>query len=155
VIKFVRGDILAADVEVLVNPVNCVGVMGAGLAAQVRRAYPPVFQAYREACMRGELDIGKLLACEGADGRLVVNLPTKRNWRDSSRLPWIAQGLGALRVFLLEHAPTRAAIPALGCGLDGLAWTDVEPLIRAYLIDIDPECWVYPPPGRLEPRSTP
>src|SRR6266536_6166654 len=88
-----RGNLLTADVEALVNTVNTVGVMGKGIALQFKRAYPANFRAYREACARGDVRIGSVWTFDsGVLGprRFVLNFPTKRHWRDGSRLDDIA-----------------------------------------------------------------
>lgn len=132
-----RGDLLAADVEALVNAVNCVGVMGRGLAAQFKAAYPDNFAEYRAACGRGEVVVGRVLvhrvAGAAAWPRFVVNVPTKRHWRSGSRLEDVRSGLAALREAVVAEGIGSVAVPALGCGLGGLAWGDVRPLVEEAL----------------------
>ena len=132
-IESCHGDLLAAEAEALVNAVNCVGVMGKGIAVAFKRAYPAVFVAYAAACKRGEVVPGRVLvvATDGREGpRYVINFPTKRHWRDASRLDDIEAGLPVL-VGEVERLGLRSiAIPPLGCGLGGLGWRDVRPRIE-------------------------
>jgi O-acetyl-ADP-ribose deacetylase (regulator of RNase III) len=128
VISFVSGDLLASDAVALVNPVNCVGVMGAGLAAQFKRAYPHNFYVYQAACRRGELSPGRVLAVKDGE-RWIVNVPTKRHWRDRSRFDDIAAGLIALVREVRARSLSSIAVPPLGCGLGGLPWDQVRPKI--------------------------
>jgi O-acetyl-ADP-ribose deacetylase (regulator of RNase III) len=133
VIRFVRGDILRADADALVNAVNCVGVMGRGLALQFKRAFPDVFKAYAAACRAGDIAPGRmhLVVREAASGpRLVINFPTKRHWRDKARLSDIESGLHSLVTEVRARKVRTVAVPALGCGLGGLEWGDVRPRIE-------------------------
>src|SRR3954471_22998601 len=91
-IEFTRGDLLAADVEALVNAVNTVGVMGKGLALQFKRAYPTMFEDYRRACRANELRLGKMHVVD-VGARLIINFPTKGHWRAKSKLADIDAGL--------------------------------------------------------------
>ena len=131
-IEFVAGDILRADVEALVNPVNCVGVMGRGVALQVRKAFPENFSAYAAACVRGEVRPGQMFVFETgrlAHPRLIINFPTKTHWRNPSRMVDIEAGLAALAAEIGAHGIRSLAVPALGCGLGGLDWAEVRPRI--------------------------
>lgn len=137
-IRETTGDILTADVEALVNPVNTVGVMGAGLALQFKRKWPPMFWEYKAACRRGGLRIGSVIAHPtGANPQYIVSFPTKQHWRDPSRLEWIDQGLIGLRETVEALGMRSIAIPPLGCGLGGLDWTDVRGLIEDRLGGLD------------------
>ncbi|MFG1988630.1 macro domain-containing protein [Actinoplanes sp. NPDC048988] len=124
-----RGDLLTADAEALVNAVNTAGVMGKGIALQFKRTFPANCRAYRAACSRAEVRVGEMWVFEEG-GRSIVNFPTKRHWRDKSRLGDIETGLDSLVSLVRERGTTSIALPALGCGAGGLAWTDVRPLIE-------------------------
>jgi O-acetyl-ADP-ribose deacetylase (regulator of RNase III) len=133
-IRFHQGqDILQTTAEALVNPVNCVGVMGAGLALQVKRAFPGNFTAYAEACARGDVRLGRVfLHDRGPDQpgpRYIVNFPTKAHWQDQSRCPAIRAGLADLVNVVAQKGITSIAVPKLGCGLGGLRWEEVQPLV--------------------------
>ncbi len=151
-IREAHGNLLRADVEALVNTVNTVGVMGKGIALQFRRAYPEMFLAYERATKFGDVRIGEMFVWEtGAlDGpRFIVNFPTKRHWRSSSRLPDIEAGLTDLVTTIKKHGIRSIAIPPLGCGHGGLQWHDVAPLIWESLEPLarSVDILVYPPEG--------
>lgn len=134
--------------DALVNPVNVVGLMGAGLAARFKRDFPESFVAYRDALAAGELALGRVHLF--ATGRLVgprwiVHFPTKAHWRDRSRLEWISSGLDSLADVLAANPIRSVAVPALGCGLGGLAWTEVEALIRSKLSESPVEVRLFAP----------
>jgi O-acetyl-ADP-ribose deacetylase (regulator of RNase III) len=131
-IELTQGDILKADAEALVNTVNCVGVMGRGVALQFKKAYPENFKVYKAACDAKEVRPGKMLVFDLNqlyNPRLIINFPTKRHWRGNSRIEDIKSGLIDL-IQVVQHYNIRSiAIPPLGCGLGGLNWTEVRPLI--------------------------
>lgn len=136
----VEGDLLAADVDALVNTVNCVGVMGKGIALQFKRQYPGMFKTYEQACKRHEVKIGEMFVVptgQLAGPRFVVNFPTKKHWRSPSRLEFIEQGLISLRETIRRLGITSIAIPPLGAGSGGLDWAVVEPTIVRALEDLD------------------
>ena len=127
------GDILSEDAEALVNPVNCVGVMGRGLALQFKRAFPENFRAYARACARGEVKPGYMHVHDlgrTVNPQCIVNFPTKRHWRDGSRIEDVEEGLGDLRRTVRERGIRSIAVPPLGCGLGGLDWSGVRPRIE-------------------------
>ena len=130
-IRFVQGDLFASGCEALVNPVNCVGVMGRGLALQFRRRFPANFEAYREACTHREIQPGfcHFFDADARQPRFIVNFPTKRHWRDRSRIEDIRAGLDDLALFLDNATIRSIAVPPLGCGLGGLPWPDVRSLL--------------------------
>ena len=143
------GDLLHADAEALVNPVNTKGIMGAGLALQFKNAWPDLQAAYYGACVCGELRPGRVFVWETGlvDGvHYVINFPTKVHWRQPSSIEDIAEGLRDLRQVISDYEIGSIAVPALGCGLGGLRWRDVWPLIVAHLGDLDGvRVLVYPP----------
>ena len=151
------GDILAADVEALVNTVNCVGVMGRGVALQFKKAFPANFEAYAAACGRGEVKPGRMFVFETgalANPRYVVNFPTKRHWRGKSRMEDVEAGLKALAVEIRARSIRSIAIPPLGCVLGGLASDDVRPRIEAALAGLgDLEAIVFEPDGAPDAKD--
>jgi O-acetyl-ADP-ribose deacetylase (regulator of RNase III) len=132
-IELVNGDLLSADAEALVNTVNTVGVMGKGLALQFKKTWPDNYDAYARACRFGEVVPGKMFVYS-IDGlvnpRFIINFPTKRHWRDNSRLEDIETGLLALVDEIQRHSIQSIAIPPLGCGYGGLDWNVIRPLIE-------------------------
>ncbi|WP_008317008.1 macro domain-containing protein [Leptolyngbya sp. PCC 6406] len=150
-IKYKCGDILREDVEALVNTVNCVGVMGRGIALQFKRAYPENFKAYAAACKQKIVQPGKLFVFETGqltNPRYIINFPTKRHWRGKSRLEDIEMGLESLILTIQQHQIQSIAIPPLGCGLGGLEWSVVKERIIAALEPLtEVSAVVYEPAG--------
>jgi len=139
-IRFATGDIFAEDAEALVNTVNCVGVMGRGLALQFKKVFPENFRAHAEACRRGEVKPGRMFVFEtGAltNPRYIVNFPTKRHWRGASRIEDIDSGLKDLVAVIRVRGIRSIAVPPLGCGLGGLEWAEVRPRIERALQGCD------------------
>jgi O-acetyl-ADP-ribose deacetylase (regulator of RNase III) len=137
-IKFTTGDILAADVEALVNSVNCVGIMGRGIALQFKNAFPKNFKAYEAACARDAVQPGRMFIFETGtmtNPKYIINFPTKRHWRGKSRMEDIEAGLKALVAEIETRRIRSLAIPPLGSGLGGLHWPDVRARIEAALRD--------------------
>lgn len=148
-ITFCRGNLLASDAEALVNPVNTVGVSGKGLALEFARAHPEAFYAYQARCKASLLKIGTVWAWpDKASGKLIVFFPTKRHWRERSDLGSVIDGLEELRKLIVKRGIKSVAVPALGCGLGGLAWRKVKPEIEKALGDLA-ECNVQV----FEPRE--
>jgi O-acetyl-ADP-ribose deacetylase (regulator of RNase III) len=130
------GDILKADVEALVNTVNCVGVMGRGVALQFKNRFPANFKAYKAACDKGEVQPGRMMVYDLGplnSPRWIINFPTKRHWKGKSRIEDIEAGLFALRAEIESRGIASIALPPLGCGLGGLDWSEVRPLIEKAL----------------------
>lgn len=148
-ICYVRGDILKAESEALVNAVNCVGVMGRGIALEFKKAFPDNFRAYADACRRGEVRPGRLFVFYRGYltmPRYIINFPTKRHWRDKSRIEDIEAGLAALVQEACSRRIRSIAIPPLGSGLGGLNWAEVRWRIEASLRDLpEVEVLVFEP----------
>lgn len=135
-IEYKSGDVLAEDAEALVNTVNCVGIMGRGVALQFKKAFPENFKAYAAACKRGEVEPGRMFVHETGqftNPRVIINFPTKRHWRGPSRLTDIEAGLEALVAEIKERDLRSVAIPPLRSGLGGLYWPDVRARIEEAL----------------------
>jgi O-acetyl-ADP-ribose deacetylase (regulator of RNase III) len=151
VIELQQGDILKADAEALVNTVNCVGIMGRGIALQVKKAFPENYEAYRATCDREEVQPGRMLVFDRQgfiNPRYIINFPTKRHWKGKSRIQDIEAGLRAL----IEEVRTRGirsiAMPPLGCGLGGLDWEQVRPIIEEAFRSLpDVKVLLYEPVG--------
>lgn len=150
-IQIKTGDILSANAEALVNTVNCVGIMGRGIALQFRNAFPDNYRAYKAACDRKEVVPGKMLVVDlnrFENPRLVINFPTKAHWKGKSRMEDIKTGLLDLVRVLREHRVKSVAIPPLGCGLGGLNWAEVRPLIEQAVAEApDVEVLLFEPAG--------
>lgn len=149
--KFTQGDIFTANTEAIVNTVNCVGVMGRGIALQFKKKFPENFKEYESACNREEVVPGKMFVYEtGAlfNPRIIINFPTKRHWRGESKIEDIENGLIDLVRIIKEKNIKSIALPPLGCGLGGLDWNKVKVLIAKHLSILnDVEVLVFEPAG--------
>jgi O-acetyl-ADP-ribose deacetylase (regulator of RNase III) len=147
-IQFIIGNIFDAPAEALVNAVNTVGVMGAGIALQFKHRFPNNFNLYFNACKAGEVEVGKMFVTEIPEAsaqKWVINFPTKKDWRDPSNIEWIREGLKDLRRIISEKEIKSVAIPALGAGLGGLEWAEVKAAIEQALDDMVADIMVYAP----------
>jgi O-acetyl-ADP-ribose deacetylase (regulator of RNase III) len=127
-----RTSIFESQAQTVVNTVNCVGVMGKGIAAQFRKRYPEMFRAYRDICEKKLLEPGTLWLWKAPD-QWILNFPTKRHWRYPSKLEWIDAGL---KKFVAEYETrgiTEISFPRLGCGNGGLDWDEVRPIMEKHL----------------------
>jgi O-acetyl-ADP-ribose deacetylase (regulator of RNase III) len=152
-IEYRDGDILQADAEALVNTVNCVGIMGRGVALQFKDAYPANFKAYAAACAREDVQPGRMFVFETGqltNPKYIINFPTKRHWRGNSRIEDIESGLKALAQEIRARRIRSIAIPPLGSGLGGLDWRNVRPRIEASLGDLEDVRVIV-----LEPHAAP
>ncbi|KKK92759.1 hypothetical protein LCGC14_2699710, partial [marine sediment metagenome] len=132
-IEITTGNILQAETEALVNTVNCVGVMGRGIALQFKKEFPDNFTAYKAACDKKELKPGMMLVVNLNQlqlPRYVINFPTKRHWKGKSRIEDIESGLNSLITEVRQRNIESIAIPPLGCGLGGLDWGVVRPMVE-------------------------
>lgn len=141
-----QGDILKSHTEALVNPVNCEGVMGKGLALQFKRAYPQTNIDYIKACKDGRLRIGTV-HYYAENNKIIINFPTKDKWRNESKLEYINSGMNSLVDTIDKLDINSISLSALGCGLGGLDWNEVKPLILSKLskLDKDIEVVIYEP----------
>ena len=131
-ITFKTGNIFEENIEAIVNTVNCIGVMGRGIALQFKKKYPANFKAYAEAAKHKEITPGNMFIFEAKQNSYppyIINFPTKRHWRDKSRITDIQSGLDALVKVIQKKKIQSIAIPPLGCGLGGLDWGEVRQLI--------------------------
>ena len=143
-ITLTKGDLLKHDdVEAIINPVNCVGVMGKGIALLFKQKWPSNFSEYVLACKQGEISPGRMFV-HNAGGLVrphyIVNFPTKAHWREPSKIKFIRDGMVDLVPKVKQLKIRSLAIPALGCGNGGLDWSDVRPLIElafAPLTDVE------------------
>jgi len=150
-ITLTHGDILKAKTQALVNTVNCVGVMGRGIALQFSRAFPECFKEYRALCDHKKLHPGMMHVCDLnrlENPRFVINFPTKRHWKAKSKLEDIEAGLKALVELVKRRHIHSIAVPPLGCGLGGLDWGEVRPRIEKVLGALgDVEILLFEPRG--------
>jgi O-acetyl-ADP-ribose deacetylase (regulator of RNase III) len=152
--RFLQGNLLDAPTEAVVNTVNTVGVMGKGIALMFKEAFPDNFRIYEEAAKREQVQIGHMFVTENRtlEGpRWLINFPTKKHWRQPSRLEWIVEGLQDLRRVVEEKGIQSIALPPLGCGNGGLDWSDVRPEIERALGQLsNVDVWVFEPTAKYQ-----
>ena len=150
-IEYKTGDILSEEAEALVNSVNCVGVMGRGIALQFKKAFPGNFNAYVARCERNQMRPGRVFVFETGQTvppRYIINFPTKRHWRGKSRIEDIEAGLASLTEEIRSYGIRSIAIPPLGSGLGGLDWPEVRTRLEAALKDFeDVKVVIFEPGG--------
>lgn len=141
-VTVIKGNIFTSQSQTLVNTVNCVGVMGAGIALECRLRYPEMFERYVELCNKGHIDIG-LLWLFKADDRWVLNFPTKKHWKDDSKTDYLRRGLEKFCETYKERGITSIAFPLLGADRGGLDPRVSENIMREYLGDLDIPVTIY------------
>lgn len=148
-IKYKQGDILSEDVEAIVNTVNCVGVMGRGLALQYKNKFPENYKIYAKACKAEEVMPGKMFVTQTGqltNPKYIINFPTKRHWKGKSKIEDIEDGLVDLINVIKKYDIKSIAIPPLGSGLGGLDWSIVKSKIENTFSNIkDVNIIVYQP----------
>lgn len=148
-IQFTRGNLLEAKCDALINTVNTEGVMGKGIALMFKERFPVNYDLYRAACKRKDVRVCEMFITETGElegPRYVVNFPTKKHWRNASKLEWIECGLENLKAFIVRSDIRSIAIPPLGAGNGGLEWDAVRDLIVAALSDLnDVDVLVFEP----------
>lgn len=156
-IKYVTGNILHDQADAIINTVNTVGVMGKGLALQFKKAFPDNFKIYKQACDNKALSTGKVLSVplhSISAPFYIINFPTKAHWKGKSKLEYLEQGLEDLLQETERLELKSVAIPALGSGLGGLPWEQVNKLIEQKLSNAPYVEWrVYPPQPRPEAKA--
>jgi O-acetyl-ADP-ribose deacetylase (regulator of RNase III) len=143
VIEILSGNIFESGADALVNPVNCVGVSGKGLAKEFARRFPEAQKQYVRLCRNGELRLGEPRVIVGKPD--IIVFPTKNHWRDRSDLANVAAGIRSLRQLVKNRRYNHVAVPALGCGNGGLDWDAVLPLLFHELSDLETQVSVYEP----------
>ena len=141
------GDILNENTHALVNTVNCVGIMGKGIARAFKLRYPEMFTDYAARCERHEVQLGRPYPYRTTDGHVVINFPTKNHWRGVSRLDDIVAGLRYLELHYQEWGIESMAVPPLGCGNGQLEWSVVGPTLYRELSRFDMPVVLYAPLG--------
>ena len=155
-VKYVTGNILDSKAQALVNTVNTVGVMGKGIALQFKKAFPNNFKEYHTAYKKDELEIGKLLVTVdrnvSSGEKIIINFPTKKDWRKPSEYEYVEQGLKDLLRIIDQYKLKSVAIPPLGAGNGGLKWEKVKGIINKYLQNIDTEIIIYEPANLIKEK---
>ena len=141
-IEYVKSSIFDSPAQTLVNPVNTVGIMGAGLALEFKKRYPKMYTAYRDLCENGLFSIGTLWIYY--DKKNVLNFPTKKHWRHPSELIYIKLGLKEFVNTYENMVITSISFPKLGTGYGGLNWEkEVQPLMEEYLNDLPIKTFIH------------
>lgn len=140
--RYIKGDIFKSPAKIIVNTVNTDGVMGKGIALQCKNRYPEMFDAYKELCDSQCFDVGNLALWRGQE-RDVLLFPTKKHWRNSSKISYIESGLEKFIETWDKFNANTIAFPKLGCGNGGLSWTEVQPIMENYLKRIPMQVTVY------------
>jgi uncharacterized protein YwgA/O-acetyl-ADP-ribose deacetylase (regulator of RNase III) len=147
VVRVQIGNLFASQAQTLVNTVNCVGVMGKGIALEFRKRYPAMFQDYAARCQRGDVRLGRPYLYRTLVPPWILNFPTKDHWRSVARLDSITQGLEYLLRHYQEWGITSLAVPPLGCGEGQLEWRIVGPTLYRYLNQLGIPVELYAPFG--------
>ncbi len=135
-IIFKKGSLFDSQAKYIVNPVNCVGIMGKGLALEFKIKYPKNYKCYVNACKEG-FTIGDVLVYH--DQRGIINFPTKEHWKNPSKIEYIVAGCVAITKAISPES--SIAMPLIGCGLGGLKLVEVLPIIEKYLKNYTIEIW--------------
>jgi O-acetyl-ADP-ribose deacetylase (regulator of RNase III) len=153
-IKYIVGNLLESPAEALVNTVNTVGIMGKGIALQFKNEFSHNYKVYLKACNEGKLGIGQLLITEEESllygKKLIINLPTKTDWRKPSEYSYIENGLKELAKEIRSRKIKSIAIPPLGAGNGGLEWEKVKKLMEENLKDLDSDIYIYQPNNTIQ-----
>ncbi len=153
-IRVLIGDLFASRAQTLVNTVNCVGVMGKGVAEQFKQRFPAMFDDYKARCDRKGVRLGEPYLYRDLSGLQIVNFPTKDHWRSPSRITDIECGLDYLAAHAAGWKIASLALPPLGCGNGGLEWAEVGPLIYRKLHDLPIDTEVFAPYGTPKQQLT-
>jgi uncharacterized protein YwgA/O-acetyl-ADP-ribose deacetylase (regulator of RNase III) len=145
VVRVFFGDILKSNAQTLVNTVNCVGIMGKGIALEFKEQFSEMFNDYVERCNRNEVRLGKPYLYKRLTPPWILNFPTKGHWRSVSRIEDIVKGLKYLLQHYKEWEITSLAVPPLGCGQGQLEWKIVGPTLYRYLNQLDVPVELYAP----------
>ncbi len=141
------GDMFESKCSTIVNTVNCVGVMGKGIALEFKKKYPAMFRDYVERCNSGQVKTGTPYVYDNGDGTKILNFPTKNHWRSPSRLAFVIEGLDWFVENYKELGITSIAFPPLGCGNGGLTWDVVGPIMYQKLSVLPIDIEIYAPFG--------
>ncbi len=146
-VKVQIGDLFESSAQTLVNTVNCVGIMGKGIAQEFQKRFPEMFKDYRDRCARNEIELGRPYIFKSLYDKAIINFPTKNHWRSVSRIEDIISGLKYFKQKYKDWGVKSVAFPPLGCGNGGLEWDIVGPLMVQELSQLDIPVEIYAPYG--------
>jgi Predicted phosphatase homologous to the C-terminal domain of histone macroH2A1 len=153
-IQYITGNILDSNAQALVNTVNTIGIMGKGIALQFRKAYPNNYKAYEKACKNNDIRVGKMFVTLDSNitsgEKLIINFPTKTDWRKPSEYKYIEEGLENLVEIINSKQIRSIAIPPLGAGNGGLKWEKVKKIMEQKLAHLDVDIYVYEPTLQIQ-----
>ena len=149
-IEVLIGNMFESNAQTLVNTVNCVGIMGKGIAQEFKKRFPEMYKDYKNLCGRGAVQLGQPYIFKTLYDKAIINFPTKNHWRAMSRLDDIKKGLDLFIEKYKQWGITSVAFPPLGCGNGGLEWEVVGPVIYQKLLTIDIPVEIYAPYGTLQ-----
>ncbi len=141
------GDLLKSEAQTLVNTVNCVGIMGKGVALAFKKKFPEMYDDYVQRCERGEVRLGCPYLYKYAEGPWILNFPTKDHWRSVSKVSDIVNGMEHLKRNYRRWGITSLAVPPLGCGNGQLDWEVIGPTLFRHLDELDIPVELYAPHG--------
>lgn len=149
------GDLFESNAQTLVNTVNCVGIMGKGIAQEFKKRFPEMFRDYEDRCTRNEVQPGQPYIYKTLYDKAIINFPTKKHWRSVSRIEDIYNGLTVFIQKYKEWGVTSVAFPPLGCGNGGLEWDVVGPMMYQQLSKLDIPVEIYAPYGTPQQKLAP
>lgn len=141
-IKYYNGSVFNAPSDAYVNTVNCVGVMGTGIALEFKLRYPEMYDDYKNKCSANVINVGKVSYYKNGDGKTIVNFPTKYHFKYPSQIKWIEDGLKDFIKTYKTYKIKSVAFPKLGCGNGGLEWENVRCLMERYLSNLDIDVYI-------------
>jgi uncharacterized protein YwgA/O-acetyl-ADP-ribose deacetylase (regulator of RNase III) len=147
VVQVLVGDLFQSRCQTWVNTVNCVGVMGKGVALEFRRQFPDMYRDYLDRVDRGEVRLGRPYLYKRLVPPWILNFPTKQHWRSLSQLTDLVEGLNYLEAHYREWGISSLAVPPLGCGQGQLEWTAVGPTLYQRLNRLEVPVELYAPLG--------
>ncbi len=155
--KFITGNIITAETEAIVNTVNTYGVMGKGIALAFKKSFPGNYKAYRKAFENGTLEVGKMHLYQTSllTPKIIINFPTKKHWRNKSKIEYIENGMDDLIEVIIKNNISSISIPPLGCGNGGLDWQVIKSIITNKLLRLKDtvEIHIYEPGFNLNIRT--
>jgi O-acetyl-ADP-ribose deacetylase (regulator of RNase III) len=153
-LQYIKGNLLESKSQALVNTVNTVGVMGKGIALQFKNFFPNNFREYQKACKEGKVEIGKLFITEEESltlgKKIIINFPTKTDWRKTSEYNYIEEGLKELQLVIQNKKIESISIPPLGAGQGGLNWIKVKSLLNKYLSEVKCDIYIFEPDSNIQ-----